>query len=51
MEAFRLAVESGAGGLELDVHLTRDGHVVVIHDSTLDRTTNGAGAVAGDDPR
>jgi glycerophosphoryl diester phosphodiesterase len=46
LEAFRLAVESGAGGLELDVHLTRDGHVVVIHDSTLDRTTDGAGAVA-----
>ena len=46
MEAFRLAVESGAGGLELDVHLTRDGYVVVIHDPTLDRTTNGTGAVA-----
>ena len=46
LEAFRLAVESGAGGLELDVHLTRDGHVVVIHDSTLDRTTSGTGAVA-----
>ena len=46
LEAFRLAVESGAGGLELDVHLTHDGHVVVIHDSTLDRTTDGAGAVA-----
>src|SRR5215212_2325801 len=47
MEAFRLAVESGAGGLELDVHLTRDGYVVVIHDPTLDRTTNVSGAVAG----
>src|SRR5215216_7541075 len=46
MEAFRLAVESGAGGLELDVHLTRDGHVVVIHDPTLNRTTDGSGAVA-----
>src|SRR5215210_8770983 len=46
MEAFRLAVESGAGGLELDVHLTRDGHLVVIHDPTLDRTTDGSGAVA-----
>jgi glycerophosphoryl diester phosphodiesterase len=46
LEAFRLAVESGAGGLELDVHLTRDGHVVVIHDSTLNRTTDGSGAVA-----
>jgi glycerophosphoryl diester phosphodiesterase len=46
MEAFRLAVESGAGGLELDVHLTRDGYVVVIHDPTLDRTTDRTGAVA-----
>jgi glycerophosphoryl diester phosphodiesterase len=46
LEAFRLAVESGAGGLELDVHLSRDGHVVVIHDPTLDRTTNVTGPVA-----
>jgi glycerophosphoryl diester phosphodiesterase len=46
LEAFRLAVEAGAGGLELDVHLTRDGHVVVIHDPTLDRTTDLTGAVA-----
>jgi glycerophosphoryl diester phosphodiesterase len=47
LEAFRLAVQSGAGGLELDVHLTRDGYLVVIHDPTLDRTTNSSGAVAG----
>ncbi len=46
IEAFRLAVEAGAGGLELDVHLTRDGHVVVIHDATVDRTTDGAGPVS-----
>jgi len=46
MEAFRIAVEAGAGGLELDVHLTRDGHVVVIHDPTVDRTTRGAGVVS-----
>src|SRR5215212_9031009 len=46
IEAFRLAVEAGAGGLELDVHLTRDGHVVVIHDPTVDRTTSGTGAVS-----
>lgn len=45
LEAFRLAVESGAGGLELDVHMTRDGAVVVIHDDTVDRTTDGAGFV------
>jgi glycerophosphoryl diester phosphodiesterase len=46
IEAFRLAVEAGAGGLELDVHLTHDGHVVVIHDATVDRTTSGSGAVS-----
>ena len=46
IEAFRIAVEVGAGGLELDVHLTRDGHVVVIHDSSVDRTTDGTGAVS-----
>lgn len=46
LEAFRIAVEAGAGGLELDVHLTRDGHVVVIHDPSAERTTGGEGAVA-----
>ncbi|HYZ06574.1 MAG TPA: glycerophosphodiester phosphodiesterase [Rubrobacter sp.] len=46
IEAFRLAVEAGAGGLELDVHMTRDGYIVVIHDATVDRTTNGTGAVS-----
>jgi glycerophosphoryl diester phosphodiesterase len=46
LEAFRLAVEAGAGGLELDVHVTRDGEVVVIHDASVDRTTDGSGAVA-----
>jgi glycerophosphoryl diester phosphodiesterase len=46
MEAFRLGIEVGAGGLELDVHLTRDGRLVVIHDPTVDRTTGGTGAVA-----
>lgn len=45
LEAFRLGVEAGAGGLEMDAHLTRDGHVVVIHDDTVDRTTDGTGAV------
>jgi len=46
LEAFRLAVEVGAGGLELDVRMTRDGEVVVIHDATVDRVTDGSGAVA-----
>lgn len=46
VEAFRLGVEAGAGGLELDVHMTLDGEIVVIHDPTVDRTTDGTGAVA-----
>jgi len=39
--ACRLAHDMGADGVELDVQLTADGHVVVIHDETLDRTTTG----------
>ncbi|CAA9463557.1 MAG: Glycerophosphoryl diester phosphodiesterase [uncultured Rubrobacteraceae bacterium] len=45
LEAFHLAAESGAGGLELDVHMTSDGHVVVIHDDSVGRTTDGSGLV------
>ena len=44
--AFRRAVDVGAGMIELDVQLTRDRHVVVIHDATLDRTTDGRGPVS-----
>lgn len=46
MEAFRLAYDMSADGLEIDVHLTKDGQVVVIHDHVIDRTSNGKGAVA-----
>jgi glycerophosphoryl diester phosphodiesterase len=45
MPSFRRAVADGADVLELDVHATRDGVVVVIHDDTLDRTTDGTGRV------
>lgn len=45
LPAFALAMEQGADGIELDVHLTRDGELVVIHDEELDRTTNGHGLV------
>ncbi|WP_453991403.1 glycerophosphodiester phosphodiesterase [Bacillus nitroreducens] len=41
--SFKKAIEQGVDGLELDVHLTKDGEVVVIHDEALDRTTNGSG--------
>lgn len=44
--AFEKAIESGARMIELDVTLTRDRELVVIHDDTLDRTTNGRGRVA-----
>lgn len=37
----------GADMIEIDVHASADGHCVVIHDATVDRTTNGTGAVAG----
>jgi glycerophosphoryl diester phosphodiesterase len=43
--AFRNAVGLGVDYLELDVHLSRDGELVVIHDPTLERTTTGAGPV------
>jgi glycerophosphoryl diester phosphodiesterase len=43
--SFQKAIEMGADGIELDVHLSSDGHLVVIHDETIDRTTNGKGTV------
>lgn len=43
--AFDLAIEMGARHLELDVHFSRDGHLVVIHDDAVDRTTDGSGPV------
>jgi len=46
MEAFRLGVEAGADAIELDVHLTADGQLAVIHDDSLDRTTDRTGPVA-----
>src|SRR5690349_23790224 len=46
MAAFANGLAHGADGIELDVHLSRDGAVVVHHDVTVDRTTTGRGAVA-----
>lgn len=45
MAAFRLALEMKVDGIELDVHMSRDGSIVAIHDSTVDRTTNGKGRI------
>lgn len=45
MAAFRSAIDAGADGIELDVQASADGRLVVIHDATLDRTTDGTGAV------
>ena len=45
LPAFEKAVDIGADGVELDIHLSRDGRLVVIHDEMLDRTTNGHGFV------
>jgi glycerophosphoryl diester phosphodiesterase len=46
LPGFRYALDLGLEAVEFDLRLTRDGQVVVIHDSTVDRTTNGTGAVA-----
>ena len=46
LAAFSAAIDSGALGIELDVHLSADGRVVVIHDDLLDRTTDGQGPVS-----
>lgn len=43
LESFRAALERGAQAFELDVHRTADGEIVVFHDDTLERTTNGHG--------
>jgi glycerophosphoryl diester phosphodiesterase len=43
--SFEKAIEMGADGIELDVHLSLDGYLIVIHDETIDRTTNGKGVV------
>jgi glycerophosphoryl diester phosphodiesterase len=46
LESFQQGMALGADALEFDVRVTRDGTAVVIHDPTLDRTTNGTGAVS-----
>ena len=45
LRSFQRALDLGVDVIELDVHLTKDQHLVVIHDATVDRTTDGSGAV------
>jgi glycerophosphoryl diester phosphodiesterase len=45
LASIQRALDAGVEAVEIDVHLSRDGHLVVIHDETLDRTTDGAGPV------
>src|SRR5579871_1635952 len=45
LAAIRNAIKLGVDYVELDIRATSDGHLVIMHDSTVDRTTNGKGAV------
>ncbi|GLB61056.1 glycerophosphodiester phosphodiesterase [Cytobacillus sp. NCCP-133] len=45
MAAFQAALEAGADGIELDVQMSKDGKLVIIHDEALDRTTNSTGYI------
>lgn len=46
LESIAVALQYGVDGIEIDVHCCKSGELVVIHDETLDRTTNGKGSVA-----
>ncbi|MBB5958803.1 glycerophosphoryl diester phosphodiesterase [Saccharothrix tamanrassetensis] len=46
LAAYELAIAQGADGVECDVRLTRDGHLVCVHDRTIDRTSGGSGVVS-----
>ena len=46
LPSFEAAIAFGCDATECDVHLSADGHLVVCHDHTVDRTTNGTGAIA-----
>jgi glycerophosphoryl diester phosphodiesterase len=45
LKAFQKALDLNADGIELDIHLSADGHLIVIHDETIDKMTNGKGFV------
>lgn len=46
MEAFELAIQQEADGIELDVHTSADGELIVMHDETVDRVTDGSGQIS-----
>ena len=46
LRSFKRAIELGADGIEMDIRRSKDGKLVIIHDETLDRTTNGKGKVS-----
>lgn len=46
LPAFQMAVDMGADGIECDIHMSKDGQFVVCHDTTVDRVSNGSGAIA-----
>ncbi|MBF5006127.1 glycerophosphodiester phosphodiesterase family protein [Diaphorobacter caeni] len=45
LESAKAAVDAGADAVENDIYITKDGHLVIMHDATVDRTTNGSGAI------
>lgn len=45
LASFQMALQQGAEGIELDVHLSKEGELVVCHDATIDRTTDGKGLI------
>ena len=45
LEAFELAIRQGADGIELDVHTSVDGELIVMHDENVDRVTDGTGLI------
>lgn len=46
LPAFQMAVDMNADGIECDIHLSKDGHFIVCHDETVDRTSNGTGLIS-----
>ena len=49
LEAFELAIRQGADGIELDVHTSADGELIVMHDENVDRVTDGTGLIKDND--